>query len=311
MTSCPLCCADLARSIQAFTLDQIWDSLASHWRIVIPPEVRARYLTTEALQLVECSACGLQYFQGSQAGDLEFYSYVTSLYASDRWEFDLVRAQLRPDDTVLDLGSGPASFLKTVQPIVRQAVGLDTNPRAAELAARIGITVHSEPLTEYAAAHEREFSVITAFQLIEHLPELGTFIAGVGRCLARQGRVYISVPNRQRIGRKKLEPLDCPPHHLSRWDIPQLHYLAERSGLQLTNIWVEPPSYSVAAAEIERTLAHHLRLVGAEAARTAARVCRKVLLNRSGNGLRLPFLKGVPADGFSLLAELQDSPGHV
>ena len=58
--------------------------------------------------------------------------------------------------------------------------------------------------------------------------------------------MIVSVPNRERSLKNEREPLDCPPHHVTRWSADQLNVLARQSGLSVRRIAFEPPDLSVA-----------------------------------------------------------------
>ena len=55
------------------------------------------------------------------------------------------------------------------------------------------------------------------------------------------GRLLLSVPNRERTWRDEGEPMDRPPHHVTRWGPEQLTRLAERTGLAVQEVRFEPP----------------------------------------------------------------------
>lgn len=59
--------------------------------------------------------------------------------------------------------------------------------------------------------------------------------------LAPGGRLYVSAPHRNRTFRDGLEPLDHPPHHVSRWSPHEFQQLADRFRLTLSGVAIEPP----------------------------------------------------------------------
>ena len=65
------------------------------------------------------------------------------------------------------------------------------------------------------------------------------------RCLRPGGSLFLSVPNRMRSGRAAAEPLDSPPHHLTRWSRRSLEMLAGAAGLRMREIALEPVELSV------------------------------------------------------------------
>ncbi len=58
------------------------------------------------------------------------------------------------------------------------------------------------------------------------------------------GFLCLSVPNRMRSRSAQLAPLDCPPHHLTRWSPASLATIARRSGLLPAEVATEPVEVS-------------------------------------------------------------------
>jgi SAM-dependent methyltransferase len=102
----------------------------------------------------------------------------------------------------------------------------------------------------FAKREEGQFDVVTSFHTLEHVADPVGIAAAAARCLRRGGRAFISVPNRDRSWREEGEPLDRPPHHVTRWAGEQLYRLADLVGLQVEGLSFEPPDISVARALI-------------------------------------------------------------
>jgi len=120
----------------------------------------------------------------------------------------------------LDIGSiacGEGSFLQLAQAKGATICGIDTNPTAIENAKRKGLSAHCVLLNDFASENRGRFDVVTAFQVIEHLSEVQPFVRAARDCLKPGGKLLITAPNRLRRFRDPFEPLDHPPHHLSRW----------------------------------------------------------------------------------------------
>ena len=145
---------------------------------------------------------------------------------------------------MVDFGCGDGAFLRMATPLVRQAVGVDCNPDAIERLRLAGLTGEVMSCPEFARRHPEGFDVACAFQTLEHITEIDEFIKAVVRSVRPGGRVFLSVPNRRRFARENGEPLDCPPHHVSRWDPAQWRVLAERFGLELLGVQFEEPDLS-------------------------------------------------------------------
>jgi SAM-dependent methyltransferase len=225
--------------IKKISYHAIWKSLKENWKVACSEEVMRRHTPCESTTLVECQNCGLQYFLPLVAGDAQFYrelSLSPFYYVPDKWEFRMIQKKLSSACAVLDIGCGEGRFLKSIHPQVRQAVGLDTNPEAVDRASALGLDVHLENIFDFAYNHPEEFDVVCCLQLIEHLEQVQPFLQAALVCLRPGGTLILSVPNRQRLFCQELEPLDCPPHHVSRWHSKQFKMIAELLNLELLYI---------------------------------------------------------------------------
>jgi hypothetical protein len=75
------------------------------------------------------------------------------------------------------------------------------------------------------------FDAVTLFQVVEHVPDPVGFLRAVAPLVGARGCVVIAVPHEQ--GVRALcpdDPMNLPPHHVSRWRAEDLRRLAERAG---------------------------------------------------------------------------------
>jgi len=240
---CPLCDSNNRVFISRTSYQVIWDALKKEWNTAFPEEVVRRNTPSEFTTLVECRSCGLQYFIPISSGDSRFYEELSkspSFYDQNKWEFDYVlKKQLRPTDRVLDVGCGEGSFLRKIHGHIREAIGIDTNPAAVKRAKCEGLEVNLADLYTFSKQHNESFDTVCCFHVVEHLSKVIPFLRAAIDCLKDNGRLVLSVPNRQRILREPLEVLDCPPHHISRWRSGQLDKLADITGMKLDKIVLE------------------------------------------------------------------------
>jgi SAM-dependent methyltransferase len=246
-SACPLCAGLAQTCIWAVTAEEILARLSREWSASICGD--AFPVSPDAtFGLYECGTCGLHFFVPALAGDAAFYQQLMATVpyetAQSRWEFGQVAGELTATDRVVDFGCGDGAFLRMATPLVRQAVGVDCNPDAIERLRLAGLTGEVMSCPEFARRHPEGFDVACAFQTLEHITEIDEFIKAVVRSVRPGGRVFLSVPNRRRFARENGEPLDCPPHHVSRWDPAQWRVLAERFGLELLGVQFEEPDLS-------------------------------------------------------------------
>jgi SAM-dependent methyltransferase len=210
----------------------------------------------------------VQFFDCAVAGDAEFYRELgesAKYYPSWKWEFDWVRSRLPSSAEVLDVGCGSGDFLAAIAPGVRRAVGLDWSPAAVAQSRARGLEVVEGDLSALSAGLEGRFDAVCAFHVLEHLPEPVPFLGVLRRCLRSGGSLFLSVPNRMRSGRAPLEPLDCPPHHLTRWSPRSLEAFVRRRNLVVVETAIQPVDPSLPRDRLQRdvrSLAGRIPLVG-------------------------------------------------
>jgi len=307
--TCPLCAGLAQTRVWTVTAEAILSGLSREWGACIsedafpvPPEA--------TFALHECDGCGLHFFVPALAGGAAFYQELMATVpyetSQSRWEFGQVVRELGPGDRVVDFGCGDGAFLRMAKPLVRQAVGVDRNPDAIERLGQAGLTGEETSCSEFAQSHPEGFDVVCAFHTLEHVAEISEFMTAVVGCVRPGGRVFLSVPNRRRLARQNSEPLDCPPHHLSRWDPAQWRVLAERFGLELRAMQFQEPALShVKLLYRQRLDRGYGRLLRRPAPALALRAGAKLLVGprRQERRARLGWYSRQGLYGHAMLAE--------
>lgn len=242
---CPLCGDKRHVGVERVKYDQVWRRFRQDFDIRFSAAVVAANTPAPEACLLECANCGLRFFAPVHPGNADFYRELMRgmPYVDHRWEFEVVAAKLKAEDSVLDLGCGDGVFLQRVKSQVGRVVGVDLNPDLEAMTAKVGIEAHNLPFDEFATGHARAFDVVCAFQVAEHMRDIAALMLPAATCLKRSGKLYVSVPNLRRRAREKLGPLDCPPHHVSRWTAKQVEALGPQFGLRLRRLYFEPPFY--------------------------------------------------------------------
>lgn len=310
--ACPLCGNRRHRTLRTIRYQDIFEELERQWLASFDPGTRNRYAPTETTELRRCHSCGLEYFEPAIAADGEFYARLVAPIGYDRkrWEFGEVLACLTPNDAVVDFGAGEGDFLKLAQPMVRRTVAVDYNPEGVDKMRKAGIEAYADDFGEFASSHRDHFDVACAFQVLEHVLDPVGLLAAICKVVKPSGRVFISMPNRDRYFRdSRLEPLDCPPHHLTRWGSDQLAVLAIEAGVHLTSSFTEPLDHSQAAAWMEERLISRIPSLGRHHGRPA-RLIRKLYLSspRYEAMVRSGFFERRGLVGHTMLAELSRLP---
>lgn len=300
--------------VDSRSYDAIFADLKDIWGAALTGDVIARHATVEKTQLVECVDCGLQYFIPKIAGDSEFYSQLyesPTFYNHGTWEFEQVACVLRPHHALLDIGCGEGHFLKSVQSKLSRAEGIDTNPNAIGRARSAGLNVSLADIDAYAADHIEQYDIVCAFQVFEHLPEVMPFARAAMSCVKKGGILIVSVPNRERATRGGLwEPLDCPPHHISRWDSAQFAVLARLLGVSLLvekQIVNQHDTGTLLRSAVDRFLRTHMKLLEKHVRAKAGGVAVRILLSQPLHKLyeRVGLLRYLGLWGFGMYAIMQ------
>jgi len=265
----------------------IWERLAADWEVFIPEDVARHNTPGEVATLLSCAGCGLEYFDPPQGGDADFYLALAAsprYYNAWKWEFGWVAERLPPGSSVLDVGCGRGDFLAHVAPRVGKTVGLEPDVATAAAAAARGLAVVSGDLVSFARSNEGAFDAVCLFHVVEHLPEIRPFLRLLLSCLKPGGSLYLSVPNRSRYLKGVIEPLDCPPHHVSRWAPAQMASLASLVGITLAELAFEPVDVPILREEMPvrfRRRLEEIPAVGAFLGRWSTRILWRTLFRKS------------------------------
>jgi SAM-dependent methyltransferase len=123
----------------------------------------------------------------------QLYPYVPSLLLWRGWEFAAYRRYALPEPS-LDVGCGDGRFFRLLWPQIRDVVGVDSDPQAAEAARQSGVyrgvyvaPAHQLPLDSAT------FSSAFANCSLEHMDNLTDVLGEIYRCLCDGGVFVFSV----------------------------------------------------------------------------------------------------------------------
>lgn len=192
--------------------------------------------TVGVMSYICCNSCDLRFFSPLVTGSECFYTALSSAidqsyYLEEKPEYEFASRFITCDDDVLDVGSGRGYFSRYVK---GNYTGLDFNPQAIKMASAEGITVLNESLESHQANVRQAYSVVTAFQVLEHMGHPAQFIRTALDVLRPGGLLIISVPAEDSFISLQINAvLNMPPHHVTRWRDRTLTKISDIFNLEL------------------------------------------------------------------------------
>ena len=185
----------------------------------------------------------LKHFSFSKLGVLHYKYNYTDLNIP--WLFRLLspvisafkyRDAIRfiPNGKGLDIGCGNGKFIRDMNFLGWQFEGVEFNPIAVDICRQAGLKVFHGDL-HTAAFMDNSFNLVTARQVIEHIPDPVNFMNEIARILKSGGRLLLKTPNSKALGRRWFGMFwfaNEIPRHLVLFCPANLNMLAERFGFR-------------------------------------------------------------------------------
>jgi SAM-dependent methyltransferase len=147
---------------------------------------------------------------------------------------DLIRRSARPPENarILEIGCGTGHNLDMLGGFGEvDAVELDDEARAVA-ERRLGRPVMNAPLPELAGVGDRQYDLIAALDVVEHVEDDAAALAAMAGKLKPGGKLLVTVPAHQWMWSAH----DVVNHHKRRYSKAALKRLVEASPLQLEKI---------------------------------------------------------------------------
>ncbi|MFN6943434.1 MAG: methyltransferase domain-containing protein [Cytophagaceae bacterium] len=211
---CLLCKNKDTNTISSIRVDDLNKLYLKTLNIDVSSEFR-----DNVIHFQHCPLCDLRFFYPLSPGSDEFYQQLQNFdwyYLSEKQEYEIAKKFVKSNDQVLDVGAGSGAFQKLIPHA--QFTGLELNTKAIADGQKNGIVMLNETVQEHSQKKAGYYDVVTAFQVLEHIPQINDFVDSCIKCLKPNGLLIFSVPgNDGFVADVYNMGMNMPPHHISRW----------------------------------------------------------------------------------------------
>ena len=204
-------------------------------------------LEIQNYNLMKCNHCNLEFsYPMLEPKDLFYKELIkcnNKYYPTYRWEWGKTLSLLQQEKNIdlektnlLDVGCGSGVFLELVRENNKKinAIGVDSTFTSIELCKTKGLKAFCCTLGEFNNHTYEQIDIITLWHVLEHVSDPLNLIKTAKNLITSNGSIYFSVPlSPASYEALKLDPLNLPPHHLTRWSISSLLKLAEASNMSI------------------------------------------------------------------------------
>lgn len=159
------------------------------------------------IKILECNDCGLVSLDSAAHIHSSFYEnsgmhgghlkpmedWLKETSWDDQRRFEMLKPLLT-NKSVLDFGCGAGGFLLNAKSLVANAVGVELEARVRDYWRDSDLVIL--PSIETAASSQAGgYDIITAFHVVEHLPDPREILIKLGAASKSDGRIIIEVPS--------------------------------------------------------------------------------------------------------------------
>lgn len=178
------------------------------------------------------------YFQGSREAGFGYVDYdrdkLPMVPTLERY-LDLLQRNGATGGAMLDIGAATGFFLEIARRRGWKPYGVELSDYAASIARSKGLDVMTGVLEDYPV-HANFFDVITAWDVLEHLPSPKNTVQKIHQVLRPGGLLAINTPDAGSALARFLGVrwhLVIPPEHLNLFHRKSLRYLLEENGFEI------------------------------------------------------------------------------
>ena len=149
-----------------------------------------------------------------------------------------------PGAKVLDIGSASGVSLLEIEKLGSKAYGVEPDSNARQLAQKLNLAVFIGQISENPFPKEK-FGIVTATQVIEHIPNPKQFLLDIEKKLSSDGVIILSFPNLDALSRKLFGRRWLHwhvPYHQNFFTRQAIFESAESTGLKILKLKTITPN---------------------------------------------------------------------
>ena len=204
----------------------------------IQSDISKEFGDVKQIGYYHCIDSDLRFFDPMVTGSEKYYEHLQKnpwYYIDDKSEYDYANNFIKESDLVLEIGCGRGAFSQKIS--TKKYVGLEFSRKAKEIAFSKGIIIENESIQSHSVAHPAKYDVVCAFQVLEHISGIHSFIESSIKALKPGGLLIYSLPSADSfLSLMTNNVLNMPPHHVSFWSDKSLKHIAEIFGMKIVNI---------------------------------------------------------------------------
>lgn len=213
------------------------------------------FITKDVFTIYECTSCKVLFTHPFPQPDVLYSKYYMSenYLSHNKKASDLFSALYRTvqkinirrklslleninrsgKKKILEIGAGTGDFLAACRNRGWQCFGMEPSDQARRVAKEFNNLALASSINEIG---ERDFSIITLWHVLEHIPDLGQMIIKLKSFLSASGYLIIAVPNHNSFDAKHYKQFWAGydvPRHLYHFNKASLTSIMQSSGFEL------------------------------------------------------------------------------